>query len=33
MRLSEGIPFKTCASRQAHNQNLNWANVYENEMV
>ena len=33
MRLSEGNPFKTCASPQAHNQKLNRANRYENEMV
>ena len=33
MRLSEGNPFKTCANPQAHNQKLNRANRYENEMV
>ena len=33
MRLSEGIPFKTCANPQARDQNINQANLYENEMV
>ena len=33
MRLSEGNPFKTCANPQRHNQKLNKANRYENEMV
>ena len=33
MRLSEEIPFKTCANPQAHYQKLNLANRYENEMV
>ena len=33
MRLSEEIPSKTCADPQAHNQNLNRANLYESEMV
>ena len=33
MRLSEGIPFKTCDNPQAHNRKLNRANRYENEMV
>ena len=34
MRLSEGIPFnKTCANPQARDQNIDWANLYENEMV
>ena len=32
MRLSEGIPFKTCANPPARNQNINRANLYENEM-
>ena len=33
MRLSEGIPFNTCADPQARSQNINRANEYENEMV
>ena len=33
MRLSERIPFKTCANPQARNQNINRANAYENRMV
>ena len=33
MRLSEEIPFKTCANPPALGQNINWRNVYENEMV
>ena len=33
MRLSEGNPFKTCANPQTHNQKLNRANHYENEML
>ena len=33
MRLSEGNPFKTCASPQAHDQKINRANLYENEIV
>ena len=33
MRLSEGISFKTCAITQARDQNVNRANLYENEMV
>ena len=33
MRLSEEIPYKTCANPQAHNQKLNRANLYENAMV
>ena len=33
MRLSEGDAFKTRANPQAHNQELNQANRYENEMV
>ena len=33
MCLSEGNPFKTCVKPQAHNQKLNRANRYENEMV
>ena len=30
MRLSEGIPLKTCANPPARNQNINRANIYEN---
>ena len=33
MRLSEGIPFKTCINPPARDQNINGANLYENEMV
>ena len=33
MRLSEEIPYKACASPQAHNQKLNRANLYENKML
>ena len=33
MHLSEGIPFKTFANIQAHDQNIKQANAYENEMV
>ena len=33
MRLSEGIPYKTCANPQAFNQKLYRADLYENEMV
>ena len=33
MRLSEGIPFKTSANPPAHDQNINRANLHENEMV
>ena len=33
MRLSEGIPCKTCANPQASGQNTNRANVCENQMV
>ena len=33
MRLSEGIPFKTCANPRARDQNIKRANVYENGMV
>ena len=33
MRLSEGPSFKTCAIPQARDQNVNRANLYENEMV
>ena len=33
MRLSEGNPFQTCANPQARDQNIDRANVYENEMV
>ena len=33
MRLSEGIPSKTCANPPARDQNINRANRYENEMV
>ena len=29
MRLSEGIPFKTCANPPARDQNINRANIYE----
>ena len=32
MRLFEGIPFKTCVNPQAHDQNVNRANLYENEV-
>ena len=31
MRLSVGIPSETCANPQALDQNLNRANLYENE--
>ena len=33
MRLSQGVPFKTCANPPASDQNINRANLYENEMV
>ena len=33
MRLSEENPFGTCANPQAHNQKLNRANRYENEII
>ena len=33
MHLSEGIPLKTSANPQACGQNINRANLYENEMV
>ena len=33
VRLSKGIPFKTCDNRQARDQNINRANVHENEMI
>ena len=33
MHLSEGIPFKACANPHARDQNINSANLYENEMV
>ena len=33
MRLSEGNPFKSCAKPPARDQNINRANLYENEMV
>ena len=33
MRLSEGITFQTCVNPQADDQNINRANLYENEML
>ena len=33
MLLSDGIPSKTRANPQAHDQDINGANLYENEMV
>ena len=33
MRLSEGIPFKTCANPRAREPNINRANLYENQMA
>ena len=33
MRLSEGIPFETCANPPARDQNINRANLYEKEMA
>ena len=33
MRLSEGVPLKTCDNPEARDQNINRANVYENERV
>ena len=33
MRLSEGIPFKTCANPPVRDQNVNRPSLYEEEMA